>query len=292
MSKPVRLRRSALYIPGSNARALEKARGLPADALILDLEDAVAPQAKTDARAAVVAAAHSGAYGHREVVIRVNAADSPWAGEDLAGAARSGATAVLLPKVEGPEDVAFAGRTLRSAGAPEDMGLWVMAETPAAIRNIDRVVTAEPALQVIVMGNNDLGKALRLPADPLRQGLVHALSTCIIAARAQGLDILDGVFVDLADEAGFARECLQGRELGFDGKTLIHPRQIEPANEVFGINAEDLAWARAVVAAWETAAAAGQGVAVLEGQMIEALHADAARRLLALHAAIEARARD
>jgi citrate lyase subunit beta/citryl-CoA lyase len=292
MNNPIKPRRSVLYMPGSNARALEKACQLPADSLIFDLEDAVAPQSKIAARTAVVNAVNSGAYGHRELVIRVNAADTPWHADDLSAVAASGASAILLPKVSGPEAVAAAGRTLRDAGTPPGFGLWIMAETPDAIRQIDRIVTAEPALQVIVMGNNDLAKALRLPADPARTGLLHAMSACILAARGQGLDILDGVYGDLADEAGLARECAQGKALGFDGKTLIHPGQIDPANAIFGITDEDAARSEAIVAAWETAAAAGQGVAVLDGQMIEALHAESARRVLALHAEIKARSED
>lgn len=292
MNNPIKPRRSVLYMPGSNARALDKARTLPADGLIFDLEDAVAPELKTAARTAVLNAISEGAYGDRELVIRVNAADTPWHDDDLQAVAGSRADAVLLPKVNGPEDVAAAGRTLRTAGAAADLGLWIMAETPDAIRQIDRIATAEPALQVIVMGNNDLAKALRLPADPARTGLLHAMSVCILAARTQGLDILDGVYGDLADQAGFARECAQGKGLGFDGKTLIHPGQIAPANEIFGVTDEEAARSAAIVAAWETAAAAGQGVAVLDGQMIEALHAESAQRLLALHAAINARSED
>lgn len=292
MNNPIKPRRSVLYMPGSNERALVKARTLPADTLIFDLEDAVAPQSKSVARTAVLKAISEGAYGNRELVIRVNGADTPWYEDDLAAAAASGVHAVLLPKVHGPEDVAAAGRRLRTAGAAPGLGLWIMAETPDAIRLIDRIATAEPALQAIVMGNNDLAKALRLPPDPARTGLLHAMSACILAARAHGLDILDGVFGDLADRAGFALECGQGKALGFDGKTLIHPGQIDPANEIFGVTGEDVARSEAIVAAWETAAAAGRGVAVLDGQMIEALHAESARRVLTLHAAICARSED
>ncbi len=292
MSNPIKPRRSVLYMPGSNARALEKARTLPADALIFDLEDAVAPQSKTAARTAVLNAISEGGYGHRELVVRINAADTPWHADDLTAVAGSRADAILLPKVDGPEIVAAAGRTLRTAGAAAELGLWLMAETPDAVRQIDRIATAEPALQVIVMGNNDLAKALRLPAEPARTGLLHAMSACVLAARAQGLDILDGVYGDLADQAGFARECAQGKSLGFDGKTLIHPGQIDRANEIFGVTDDDATRAEAIVAAWETAAAAGQGVAVLDGEMLEALHAESARRVLTLHAAIKARSQD
>lgn len=277
-------------MPASNPRALAKARSLPADALVFDLEDAVAPEAKAAAREAAVAAANSRAYGYRELVIRINGADTPWAADDLRAAAGSAVDAILLPKVDGPEIVAQAGRQLREAGS--SAALWIMAEIPATIRRIDQIATADPALRVIVMGNNDLAKALRLPPDPARTGLLHAMSAAVLAARSHGLDILDGVFGDLADEAGFVRECTQGKALGFDGKTLIHPSQIDPANEAFGITDEEAARCRHIVAAWDKAAATGRGVAVLDGQMIEALHAESARRLLALHAAIEARTKD
>ena len=289
MGNHIRPRRSVLYMPGSNARALEKARTLPADALIFDLEDAVAPAAKADARAAVMAAVGSGAYGHRELIVRVNGLDTPWGRDDLAAAAASPADAVLLPKVSGPEDVATAGRVLKDAATGPQKGLWAMAETPDSIRQIDRIATADPALQTIVMGLNDLAKALRIPDDPARTGLLHAMSTCILGARAQGLDILDGVYGDLGDDAGLDRECRQGKALGFDGKTLIHPRQIAPANKIFGVTDDEARHCEGIVAAWDAAASAGRGVAVLDGQLIEALHADAARRVLALHTAIKAR---
>jgi citrate lyase subunit beta/citryl-CoA lyase len=290
MKNFLRPRRSVLYMPASNDRALEKARSLPADALILDLEDAVAPDAKAAARAAAVAAADSRDYGEREVVIRINGADTPWAADDLHAVARSAADAILLPKVDGPEIVASTGRFLREAGS--GAALWVMAEIPKTVQLIDRIATADPALQVIVMGLNDLAKALRVPADPQRSGLLHAMGACVLAARTQGLDILDGVYGDLDDEPGLIRECEQARALGFDGKTLIHPRQIATANALFGVSADEATRCKAIVAAWDKAATAGQGVAVLDGQMIEALHADAARRVLALYAAIQARAED
>jgi len=290
MNKNIKLRRSVLYIPGANARALEKAQQLPADALILDLEDAVSPADKLAARQAVIDA--SGHFSHREVIIRVNDLQSPWGQDDLRSAAGSRADAVLLPKVNGPADVQAAAQVLRAAGAPPDMGLWVMAETPRGIQQMGAICEADPALQAVVMGTNDLAKDLRLPPDPERLGLLHALSRCILAARGQGLDIIDGVYVNLAEKTGFVRECEQGRKLGFDGKSLIHPRQIEPANAAFGVTAAELARSQAIVDAWDAAAAAGRGIAVLDGQMIEELHAAAARRVLALHAAIAADAKE
>lgn len=281
-----RPRRSVLYLPGSNQRALAKATGLATDALIIDLEDAVAPDAKLQARTAALAAIRAAGFGQREVVLRVNGLDTPWGADDLAAAAASGADAVLLPKIDDATALQAAASLLRKSTAPDQLALWVMAETPAAILNIAEIARADPTLAVIVMGTSDLGKALRLPADPLRLGLQAALGQCLLAARAAGLDILDGVFGDLGDEAGFKESCLQGKALGFDGKTLIHPRQIATANEVFGVSEAELTRARRILAAWENAAAAGQGIAVVDNQMIESLHADEARRLLELHAAI------
>jgi len=286
---PVRPRRSALFMPGSNPRALEKARTLAADTLILDLEDAVAPDTKADARRLVTDAVAAGGFGRREIVIRVNAYGTQWWDADMKAVATSGADAMLVPKVDSADQVSKFGDLLTINGAPDDMQLWIMAETPQAIRNIDSIAAADPRIGVIVMGTSDLGKALRLPPDPERTGLQLALGACVLAARAHGLDILDGVFGDLADAGGFARSCEQGKKLGFDGKTLIHPGQIDTANEVFGVSDADAARAAEVVRAWEDAAAQGRGIAVLDGEMIENLHADAARRLLDLATAIRAR---
>ncbi len=286
MNKPIRPRRSVLFVPGSNARALDKARGLPADGLIMDLEDAVAPGAKQQAREQVLAAIRRGGYGHRELVVRCNGHDTPWYDDDLAAAATSGADAVLLPKVSAAVQVRDAAESLRRHGAPPDLALWVMAETAAAILAIEAIAAADPALAVIVMGTSDLGRELRIEPDRERRGLLLALSLCVLAARAQGLDILDGVFGELADAEAFREACEQGKALGFDGKTLIHPAQIDVANEVFGVSPEALRRARETIAAWEAAAARGDGIAVLDGRMIESLHAEAARRTLALAAAI------
>ena len=286
MTQPSRPRRSVLYMPGSNPRALDKARSLDVDAVIMDLEDAVAPQAKAAARDAVLEALRAGGYGHRERVIRVNGLDTPWGGEDLKAAARSGADAVLLPKIDRAGQVPEAVKALRDQGAPASLALWLMAETAAGIEHISAIAAADPAVRVIVMGTSDLARALRLPADPARRGLQVALSRCVLAARAQGLDILDGVFGELANEIAFRESCEQGKALGFDGKTLIHPRQIAIANEVFGVTGSELDRARRIVAAWERAAADGRGIAVVDGQMVEGLHADEARRLLDLAAAI------
>jgi citrate lyase subunit beta / citryl-CoA lyase len=279
-----RPRRSVLYVPASNARALEKSRGLAADTLILDLEDAVLPEAKVAAREA--ARRYCESAGPSEVIVRVNGSDSPWWADDLAALARSGAHGILLPKVDSPGDVIHAVAQLERQGAPANLQLWVMAETPRGLLDLPAILGASTRLTAVVMGTADLGKALRLPADPGRTALLPHLSQACLAARAQGLDILDGIFPDLADEPGFLSACRQGRALGFDGKTLIHPGQIPTANEVFGVTAEEAAAAADTLAAWEAAATAGRGIAVLNGRMIERLHAEDARRLLALRAAL------
>ncbi len=289
MTDTLRPRRSALFMPGSNPRALQKARTLPADVLIMDLEDAVAPDAKDEARRRVLEALATDGYGPRECVVRVNAYGTPWWDADMKAAVTSGADAMLVPKVDSADQVSKFGDLMAINGAPADMQLWIMAETPEAIQNIDSICAADPRLTVVVLGTADLGKALRLPPDAQRAGLGFALGACLLAARAHGLDILDGVFGDLTDADGFARACEQGRKLGFDGKTLIHPGQIDTANEIFGVSDVEVARATAVVRAWEAAKAAGSGIAVLDGQMIEKLHADAARRVLELAAAIRTR---
>lgn len=284
----IRLRRSALYVPGSNARALAKGRTLPADALILDLEDAVAARAKLAAREQVLAAVASGGYGHRELVIRVNGLDTPWGAQDIAAAAGSRADAVLLPKVASASEIRAAIRLLDAHGGSH-LPIWVMAELPKAVLAIEEIARLAPRLAVIVMGTADLARAMRLPMAAERIGLLAALSRCVLAARAWGLDILDGVYTDLGDMAGLRASCQQGRALGFDGKTLIHPDQIGIANEIFGVSAEQAAVASRIVAAWEAAAAAGHGIAVVDGRMVEKLHAEEARRTLALQAAVAER---
>lgn len=283
-----RPRRSALYMPGSNARALEKAKSLPADVIILDLEDGVAPAAKPAARHAVVAAVEAGGYGHREVVVRVNGLDTAWAAEDIAAVACSGADAILFPKISSAEGLRAALAMLDRAGA-RHLPAWVMMETPEAVLRAEAIAALGPRVAVLVMGNEDLGKALRIANDPARTGLLYALSHCVLAARARGLDILDGIFTDLRDEPALREACHQGKALGFDGKTLIHPAQIDAANEIFGVSAEQAATAAKIVAAWENAAAAQRGIAVLDGRMVERLHAEEARRILALHQALAGR---
>ena len=282
----IRPRRSVLYMPGSNKRALDKARTLPADALIMDLEDAVAPDAKNAARENVIAAIRAGGYGDRELVIRINALHTPWGKKDLVAAATAAADAVLVPKIDDAAELNKVVDLLAINGAPKQLKVWAMAETPLAMININSIARADARLMVLVMGTSDLAKSLRIPTGNDQNGLRTALSSCVLAARAYGIDILDGVYTDLADIAGFRNSCDQARILGFDGKTLIHPSQIEVANTVFGVSEEQLAHASEVIAAWDAAAAQGRGIAVLDGQMIEKLHADEARRALALNATI------
>jgi citrate lyase subunit beta/citryl-CoA lyase len=275
-------------MPGSNTRALEKARELPADGLILDLEDAVSPDAKDLARRQIVEALTEGGYGSREVVIRINGLDTAWGREDLTAVARIGADAILFPKVESPEAVQAAAAALDEAGAPADLPIWIMPETPRGILHIDSIAGSHPRLAVIVMGTSDLAKELRVPHTAERTGLLTALSLCVMAARAHGLEILDGVYLDLSDAAGFRAACEQGRELGFDGKTLIHPKQLEAANQVFAPTAQSLDNARTIIQAWEQARTEGKGVVVVNDRLIENLHVEEARRSLALDKAIRA----
>jgi len=289
-SESPRARRSVLYVPGSNARALEKAGVLPVDAVIVDLEDAVLPAAKPGARASAVAAASARQFGDREVVIRVNGPDTEWGVADLAAAARSGADGILLPKVDGPEALQAASLALEQLGAPAGLKLWAMAETPRAVLAMEAIASCTQRLAVIVMGTADLGKALRVPETPGRPALLPALAHCLTAARAAGLDILDGVYTHLTDPAGFKAECLQGKQFGFDGKTLIHPGQIDACNEIFGVSDSEAALAAELIAAWESAAATGAGVAVHEGRLVERLHVEEARRKLMLYQTIRSRA--
>jgi citrate lyase subunit beta / citryl-CoA lyase len=282
----VRPRRSALYMPGSNARALDKARGLAADVLLLDLEDAVAPAAKDEARALVVAALARGGYGPRELVVRVNGEGTPWWEADLRAAARSGAHAVLLPKVESAATVQAAERVLEGSGAPASLALWCMVETPRGVLRVHEVAGASARLACLVMGTSDLVKDLRARHGPSRLSVLTSLSLTVLAARAHGLSVLDGVHLDLSDEAGFEAACRQGRELGFDGKTLIHPRTLETANRVFAPDEAEVAQARRIIEAHAEAAARGQGVVVVDGRLVEALHVEEARRLVALAEAI------
>jgi citrate lyase beta subunit len=286
MTSQVRPRRSVLYMPGANTRALEKARSLPADALIFDLEDAVAPDAKQAARANVVAAAASRSYGRREIAIRCNGLASPWGKADVAAIATSGADAILVPKVESGDDVAEVVALLDAAGAPASMAVWAMMETPMGVLRAHEVAGSHPRLQLFVMGTNDLAKDMRARHTPMRLPMITALGLGMLAARAHGLSILDGVYNDIGDVEGFREVCQQGLEMGFDGKTLIHPSQVEPCNEIFAPSAAELEMASRIVVAFKAAQAEGKGVVTVDGRMIENLHVEQAERALAMAAAI------
>jgi len=278
----LRPRRSLLYVPGSNSRALQKARGLPADGLILDLEDAVAPDAKENARAIVATALADGGYGRRELVLRVNALDTPWGHADLTAAATMPIDAVLLPKVESADRVRLTVSLLDTLGAPERIPVWCMLETSLGILYAREIAAASPRLAALVLGTSDLTKDLHALSTRDRLPLLASLGLATLAARAHGLAILDGVHLDLSDDEGFVASCRQGRELGFDGKTLIHPKQIAPANAAFAPSAEEVAWSRRIIATHAEAAAAGKGVVLVDGRLIETLHVENARRLVAL----------
>lgn len=288
----IRPRRSALYMPGSKARALEKAREIAADVLILDLEDAVAPDAKATAREQVCAAVRAGGYGRKELVIRVNGPGTPWFEADLAAAAEARPGAILVPKVSDPGTLVEIGNRLTALGADLSIALWAMIETPLAILDVECIARAarDPAtrLACFVMGTNDLAKETRARFVPGRAPMLPWLTSALLAARAHGIDILDGVYNEIRDEAGFEAECRQARDLGFDGKTLIHPAQVAPANAVFAPDEAELARARAIIAAFDQPENAGKGAIQLDGRMVELLHAEMARRTVALAQAIGA----
>lgn len=285
MQNNLRPRRSMLYMPGANPRALEKARTLPADGLIFDLEDAVMADAKADARAAIAAALRQGGYGARELILRVNGLSTPWGADDLAFATTLPIHGVLLPKVESAGDVHAAQALIDAAGAALD--IWCMIETPLGVLRAGEIAAAGGRLAGFVMGTNDLVKDLHARHTPDRLPIMTALGLSLLAARAHGLAIIDGVHIDLDDDEGFARACAQGVELGFDGKSLIHPRTIEAANRIFAPTAEEIAAAQRMIAGFETARADGKGVARIDGKLVEQLHVDNARRLLDMVAAIE-----
>lgn len=282
MIEPARPRRSALYMPASNARAVEKARTLPCDVVILDLEDSVAPDAKAEARAQAAAAAAQGGFGARELVIRINGLDTPWGAEDMAMAAASGADAVLVPKVGSAKDIAANDQLM--AAAPAGMALWAMIETCRSVGALPEIAAAARTtrLAAFVIGPNDLAKEMRCRLSPDRHVLLPVLTLAVAAARAEGLAILDGVFNDFEDEAGFQAACVQGADYGFDGKTLIHPRQIERCNALFSPPPAEIEWARKIIAAFELPENAGKGAIRLEGRMVELLHLEESRRLVAI----------
>lgn len=281
----LRPRRSVLYMPAANERALEKAKGIPSDAIIFDLEDAVSPDAKDTARAQAVAAANSGEYGKRELTIRCNGLDTPWGAADIAAAATACIAAVVIPKVSSTAELDAVSAALDAAGAPAEMKIWAMVETPTAILDC-RAIAAHPRVQVLVMGTNDLAKELRAAQIPGRGPLVPHLATALLSAREAGKPILDGVYNDIKNADGFRAECEQGAQMGFDGKTLIHPDQVAIANDVWAPSADEVEHAHRVIAAFDEALAAGKGVVQLDGRMIENLHVDNARRAIAIADAI------
>lgn len=283
-----RPRRSCLYMPGANAKALEKAKTLAADVLLLDLEDSVAPEAKAEARAQVAAAVQSKGYGRREVIVRVNALSSPWGRDDIAAACAAGPDGILAPKVETGTDVAELDDALNECGFPRGAALWVMIETPRAIFNLAEIAAAARGtrLSAFVLGLNDLAKETRARPTSGRAAFHAALSLTVTAARGAGISAIDGVYNDIADAAGFESECRQGLEFGVDGKTLIHPSQIDAANTIFAPTPEEITRARAVIAAFALPENAGKGVIKVDGRMTELLHLEEAKRVVAVVEAI------
>ena len=279
--------RSVLYMPSSNARALEKAKSIPADGIIFDLEDAVAPDAKELAREQACAAVGSGEYGGRSLTIRCNGLDTPWGADDLTAAATTGAAAVVIPKVSSAAHLGMVNNALEKAGAPDSLSVWAMVETPAAIFAVRDIASYE-RVSVLVLGTNDLAKELRAALIPGRAPLLPHLATTLLAAREAGIAVLDGVYNDVKDLDGFEAECVQGMQMGFDGKTLIHPTQVEVANRVWAPSDAEVEHAQRVIEAFEEAERDGRGVVTVDGRMIENLHVDNARRTLAVAAAIAA----
>jgi len=290
----IRPRRSVLYMPGSNARALEKAKTLACDGIILDLEDSVAPEAKEVARRQVADAVKAGGFGGREVFIRINGVDTPWHADDLAAATQAVPDAILVPKVSNADTLELVGRRLLDMHTGLKTRIWAMIETPLAIFNILSIAAeardSESRLAGFVMGTNDLAKDTRARLVPGRAPMLPWLSTCVAAARVHGIDILDGVYNDIGNADGFAEECAQGVALGFDGKTLIHPSQIEPCNKAFSPSEAEVAQARTIIAAFDRPENQGKGVVSIDGRMVERLHADMARRTVAIAEAIAQRA--
>ena len=284
----LRPRRSVLYMPGANDKALEKAKTLPTDAIIFDTEDSVAPDMKEVAREKVAAAVASGEYGHRELTIRVNSSETEWHEADLRSAAEAAPAGIVVPKINSAAEVAAVESILESAGVADHTRIWAMLETPAAIEHALEIATASERLEVLIMGTNDLAKELRAALVPGRAPLLWGLGRCVNAARFAGKVILDGVYNDVKNPEGFAAECAQGADMGFDGKTLIHPTQVEPCNEAFSPSADEIDHARRVIEAFEQGLAEGKGVVTVDGRMIENLHVDNARRALAIADAIAA----
>jgi citrate lyase subunit beta/citryl-CoA lyase len=286
----IRPRRSVLYMPGSNARAIEKARTLPVDGIIIDLEDAVAPDGKLAARQQVVQAVRSGGFGAREVLIRINGLDTEWSSDDLTAAAEAAPDGILVPKILNSKQLELIGQRLLDMGTPHKTRVWAMVETPFAVLNIRDIAHAaadsETRLAGFVLGTNDLAKETHARLVPGRTPMLPWFSVCIAAARAYGIDILDGVYNDIGDQEGFRRECQQARDFGFDGKTLVHPSQVEPCNEIFSPTPDEVAEARKIIVAFELPENRTKGVVMLDGRMVERMHADIARRTVAIAEAV------
>jgi citrate lyase subunit beta/citryl-CoA lyase len=293
MSETFKPRRSALYMPGSNARALEKAKTLDVDCLLLDLEDAVAPDAKETARQQIATAVSESGYGEREVVIRINGLDTVWGDDDLKAAVKANPDAILVPKVNGPADLQKVAHLLSMHGASSSIQLWAMMETPEAMLNAGAIGACgrdpEVRLSCFVMGTNDLAKETRARLAPGRAVMMPWLMTCVAAARAGGIDILDGVYNAFQDEEGFAAECAQGAEMGMDGKTLIHPKQIKSCHAAFSPTEDEVAWARKINEIFDLPENASKGAIQVDGKMVERLHADMGKRVIAIADAIAAR---
>jgi citrate lyase subunit beta/citryl-CoA lyase len=288
----IRPRRSVLFMPGSNARALDKARNLPSDGVILDLEDSVAPDAKPMARDQIAAAVAAKGFGRREIIIRINNLDSPWWQDDLAMAAAARPDGILVPKMSSPADVRKLEERLQSLKADPAIGLWAMIETPLGVLSAQQIASTaregDRRLTGFIMGPNDIARETRMRMLPGRAAMLPLFSHCILAARAYGIEILDGPYNDISDVAGFAKECAQGRDMGFDGKTLIHPGQIDAANAAYTPPADEVARARKIMGVFDLPENASKGVVQLDGQMVERLHVEMAKRTIAIADAITA----
>lgn len=287
MSNIIRPRRSILYMPGSNSRALEKGRILAADGLILDLEDSVAPNSKELARDQISRAIKMGGYGKRELIVRVNEIGTSWGLEDLKAVATMGASAILIPKVESAGSIQHIEEVITSAGAPKNLTIWCMMETPLGMLHAEEIAHASPRVEALVMGTSDLAKDLHCSHTPDRQAFLTSIGLCILAARAARITILDGVHLNLEDDKGFESSCVQGRNWGFDGKTLIHPKTIDVANKVYSPSVEDIQWSKKIISAHADATAKGEGVVLVDGKLIENLHVINAERLVVMAEAIK-----
>ena len=287
MTSSSRPRRSVLYMPGANTRAMEKGRTLPADVLIFDLEDSVAPDLKATARQNIVDAVKQGGYGKREVVARANPLGTPWGHEDITTIASCGVDALLIPKVESADTVRQVAILMEANGAPDDMAIWCMIESPRGVLHAEEIADASPRMGALIMGTADLGKELHAKDTLDRIPFLASLQLCVLAARAAGISILDAVFFDLNDDAGFEKSCQLGKDMGFDGKTLIHPKTIAAANKAFAPSEEEIAWSKKIMAAHEEALQEGKGIVLVDGKLIENLHVVSAQRLVAMADAID-----